>query len=194
MNNKCWRIVYQFLRFEFGVSPRNNYCSISLSAVVVLVYVVEYDEYPHILVRAKHLRLAGNDSGWNAGGNSNDNDYINNKDDYSNSDNYNDYNNNFNPNSNSNNSNSFNNTNNNSYNDSYGGGYFDDDDGGPDDGTPACEHGKRCVKLTARTGDNAGREFYKCSLPRDGGEQCDFFEWLDGEVRKQNAALYDFAA
>lgn len=59
------------------------------------------------------------------------------------------------------------------------GNWPEDDDGG----VPSCEHGQRCVKLTARTGDNAGREFYKCSLPRDGEEQCDFFQWLDGEVR-----------
>lgn len=51
-----------------------------------------------------------------------------------------------------------------------------------DDGEiPRCQHGKPCVKLTARTGENSGREFYKCSLPRDSGEQCDFFKWLDGD-------------
>lgn len=59
--------------------------------------------------------------------------------------------------------------------------YNNNDDGG--DGTPLCEHGERCVKLTSTSENNPGREFYKCPLPKNGGEQCGFFEWLDGEVR-----------
>lgn len=60
----------------------------------------------------------------------------------------------------------------------------EDDDGDNEGSSPRCEHGKACVKLTARTGDNAGREFYKCSLPRDGSDQCSFFQWVDGEASK----------
>lgn len=61
---------------------------------------------------------------------------------------------------------------------------FEGDDWDGDDEVPRCDHGKRCVKLAARNGDNAGREFYKCSLPRDSGEQCSFFQWLDGQVKE----------
>ncbi|CAM9139161.1 unnamed protein product [Ectocarpus sp. 13 AM-2016] len=60
-----------------------------------------------------------------------------------------------------------------------GNSYNDNDDGC--DGTPLCEHGERCVKLTSMSENNPGREFYKCPLPKNGGEQCGFFEWLDGE-------------
>lgn len=56
---------------------------------------------------------------------------------------------------------------------------------------PVCDHGKRCVKLAARNGDNAGREFYKCSLPRDSEEQCSFFQWLDGQVRSDQEMVVE---
>jgi hypothetical protein len=39
-------------------------------------------------------------------------------------------------------------------------------------------HNLPCRVLTANTSRNQGRQFYKCSLPE--GQQCDFFEWLDG--------------
>ena len=39
-------------------------------------------------------------------------------------------------------------------------------------------HGVACRVLTARSSANMGREFYKCSLPE--GQQCDFFQWADG--------------
>ncbi|CAM9169362.1 unnamed protein product, partial [Scytosiphon promiscuus] len=66
---------------------------------------------------------------------------------------------------------------------SHGGGNdgYDNLGGDADDGVPRCEHGERCVKLVSRSDNNPGREFYKCSLPKDGGDQCGFFEWLDGE-------------
>ncbi|CAM9115402.1 unnamed protein product, partial [Choristocarpus tenellus] len=58
---------------------------------------------------------------------------------------------------------------------------FDMIDGGGNGGDgPVCEHGFACVKLTSRTEENFGREFYKCSLPKDSGDQCEFFEWVDG--------------
>ena len=47
------------------------------------------------------------------------------------------------------------------------------------DGVPLCPgHNQPCNALTANTASNAGRQFYKCSLPE--GEQCDFFQWADG--------------
>ncbi|CAN0100849.1 unnamed protein product, partial [Pylaiella littoralis] len=62
-----------------------------------------------------------------------------------------------------------------------GGGYGGNDDDLDDEDVPRCEHGERCVKLTSSSEYNPGREFYKCSLPQNGGDQCDFFQWLDGE-------------
>jgi hypothetical protein len=47
------------------------------------------------------------------------------------------------------------------------------------EGVPLCPgHSRPCRTLTAGTANNAGRQFYKCSMPE--GEQCDFFEWADG--------------
>mmetsp|Transcript_9010 Transcript_9010/g.21950 ORF Transcript_9010/g.21950 Transcript_9010/m.21950 type:complete len:1376 (+) Transcript_9010:166-4293(+) len=64
------------------------------------------------------------------------------------------------------------------YNDG-GGGY---DNSGFDNNNGACPlcpgHNKPCAILTAQTATNAGRQFYKCSMPEN--EQCDFFEWADG--------------
>ncbi|KAL7568679.1 hypothetical protein ACA910_021677 [Epithemia clementina (nom. ined.)] len=46
-------------------------------------------------------------------------------------------------------------------------------------GVPLCPgHNVPCVVLTANTATNAGRQFYKCSLPED--QRCDFFQWVDG--------------
>eukprot|EP00978_Attheya_sp_CCMP212_P000213 scaffold409_cov47-Attheya_sp.AAC.2 len=39
-------------------------------------------------------------------------------------------------------------------------------------------HDAPCRTLTASTANNMGRQFYKCSMPE--GEQCDFFQWVDG--------------
>jgi len=63
------------------------------------------------------------------------------------------------------------------------GGYNDTSNGGGggsgSDGAPNCPgHNKPCMTLTAQTANNAGRQFYKCSMPEN--EQCDFFEWVDG--------------
>lgn len=68
------------------------------------------------------------------------------------------------------------------------------DDWDGDDEVPLCEHGKPCVKLAARNGDNAGREFYKCSLPRDSEEQCSFFQWLDGQVTSAQGRVIEYCA
>ena len=47
------------------------------------------------------------------------------------------------------------------------------------DSAPLCPgHNVPCRSLTASTSTNAGRQFYKCSLPED--QQCDFFQWQDG--------------
>ena len=44
---------------------------------------------------------------------------------------------------------------------------------------PLCPgHNQPCLVLTANTSANAGRQFYKCSLPDD--QKCDFFQWVDG--------------
>ena len=63
-----------------------------------------------------------------------------------------------------------------------GGGWndgFGDGGGGGNDSAPLCPgHGKPCRVLTAQTSTNAGRQFYKCSMPD--AEKCDFFEWVDG--------------
>jgi hypothetical protein len=49
---------------------------------------------------------------------------------------------------------------------------------------PLCPgHGLPCSSLTARSAANSGRRFYKCSLPE--GQQCDFFEWADGNQQQQ---------
>eukprot|EP01082_Thalassiosira_pseudonana_P003101 g2477.t1.1.5e174189 g2477 g2477.t1 contig12:204542-207964(-) len=75
----------------------------------------------------------------------------------------------------------------NNYNDnnsSYGGqqtdGFADNKSSmGGNEGAPLCPgHNVPCRELTAQTATNNGRQFYKCSLPE--GEQCDFFEWADG--------------
>ena len=48
-----------------------------------------------------------------------------------------------------------------------------------DASTPLCPgHQQPCRILIANTAANAGREFYKCSLPE--GQACDFFQWVDG--------------
>ncbi|XP_028613541.1 endonuclease 8-like 3 [Grammomys surdaster] len=46
-------------------------------------------------------------------------------------------------------------------------------------GSPLCKtHGRRCVlRVVRKEGENKGRQFYACSLPR--GAQCGFFEWAD---------------
>jgi hypothetical protein len=52
--------------------------------------------------------------------------------------------------------------------------------GGGGGGVPLCPgHSRPCRVLTAGTANNAGRQFYKCSMPD--GEQCDYFEWADGD-------------
>jgi len=46
-------------------------------------------------------------------------------------------------------------------------------------GSPLCPgHNEPCRICTATTASNMGRQFYVC--PRDQGDQCDFFEWVDG--------------
>ena len=50
---------------------------------------------------------------------------------------------------------------------------------------PKClGHNRPCRILTASTSTNAGRQFYKCSMPD--GDQCDFFEWADGQEGNWN--------
>ncbi|XP_031195668.1 endonuclease 8-like 3 [Mastomys coucha] len=46
-------------------------------------------------------------------------------------------------------------------------------------GSPRCKtHGRHCVlRVVRKDGENKGRQFYTCSLPR--GAQCGFFEWAD---------------
>lgn len=47
------------------------------------------------------------------------------------------------------------------------------------DGVPLCPgHNEPCLILTSNTATNSARQFYKCA--RTQGEQCDFFEWVDG--------------
>jgi hypothetical protein len=48
-------------------------------------------------------------------------------------------------------------------------------------------HNLPCRVLTANTSMNQGRQFYKCSLPE--GQQCDFFEWADGEDSRKTSGL-----
>nr|7OMK_A Chain A, Endonuclease 8-like 3 [Mus musculus] len=45
--------------------------------------------------------------------------------------------------------------------------------------SPLCKmHHRRCVlRVVRKDGENKGRQFYACSLPR--GAQCGFFEWAD---------------
>jgi DEAD/DEAH box helicase/GRF zinc finger len=44
---------------------------------------------------------------------------------------------------------------------------------------PLCPgHNLPCQVLTAKTAKNAGRPFYKCSMPTQ-DQQCEFFEWVD---------------
>lgn len=60
------------------------------------------------------------------------------------------------------------------------------------DGAPNCPgHGRPCRVLTASTATNSGRQFYKCSMPE--GEQCDYFEWVDGgdSGGNGNDGMYD---
>jgi hypothetical protein len=59
-------------------------------------------------------------------------------------------------------------------------------DSGSSNEAPLCPgHNLRCRALTARSAANAGRQFYKCSLPE--GQQCDFFEWADGNQESNTA-------
>jgi hypothetical protein len=60
------------------------------------------------------------------------------------------------------------------------------------DGAPNCPgHGRPCRVLIASTAANSGRQFYKCSMPE--GEQCDYFEWVDGGDGggNDNGGMYD---
>jgi hypothetical protein len=51
---------------------------------------------------------------------------------------------------------------------------------------PNCPgHHLPCRTLTARSEANHGRQFYKCSM-LDPGEQCDFFQWVDGLDNNNN--------
>ncbi|XP_032874647.1 endonuclease 8-like 3 isoform X1 [Amblyraja radiata] len=45
--------------------------------------------------------------------------------------------------------------------------------------TPHCKkHSRPCeLRVVRKEGDNKGRQFYTCSLPRD--HQCDYFQWAD---------------
>ncbi|XP_060699110.1 endonuclease 8-like 3 isoform X1 [Hemiscyllium ocellatum] len=45
--------------------------------------------------------------------------------------------------------------------------------------TPRCKkHSRPCaLRLVKKEGDNKGRQFYVCSLPRE--SQCDYFQWAD---------------
>jgi hypothetical protein len=64
----------------------------------------------------------------------------------------------------------------------YSGGSYNDRSSSSDSTAPLCPgHSEPCVKLTCRQGDNSGKQFYKCSRHQDSGEQCDFFEWADGD-------------
>ena len=74
--------------------------------------------------------------------------------------------------------------------------YFDDANTsyfpllGNTDSAPLCpEHQQPCRILTASTAANAGREFYKCSLPE--GQACDFFQWVDGMEGNLNSTFDD---
>ena len=48
-------------------------------------------------------------------------------------------------------------------------------------------HNLPCRVLTARSSANMGREFYKCALPE--GQQCDFFQWVDGNEGSWGSAI-----
>lgn len=39
--------------------------------------------------------------------------------------------------------------------------------------------GPAVVKKTQKPGENYGRRFYSCSIPRDDPSACNFFKWLD---------------
>ena len=55
---------------------------------------------------------------------------------------------------------------------------------------PLCPgHQQPCRLLIANTAANAGREFYKCSLPE--GQACDFFQWVDGMEGNLNSSCDD---
>ena len=56
--------------------------------------------------------------------------------------------------------------------------YFHDGNDAGSDAVVCPGHGVPCLKLTARSSANMGREFYKCALPDD--QKCDFFQWVDG--------------
>eukprot|EP00804_Cyclotella_cryptica_P004283 CCRYP_013482-RD/>CCRYP_013482-RD protein AED:0.03 eAED:0.03 QI:147/1/1/1/1/1/5/481/1228 len=82
-------------------------------------------------------------------------------------------------------SNSYNNNNTNgetfgkSYDNFHASNYSNHNNNDNDQDTPLCPgHNLPCRLLTAQTASNNGRQFYKCSLPD--GEQCDFFQWVDG--------------
>ena len=38
-----------------------------------------------------------------------------------------------------------------------------------------------CLVLTCRTGDNEGRQFYKCGKDREDPANCGLFKWADEE-------------
>ena len=56
---------------------------------------------------------------------------------------------------------------------------FGNDDGGGDGMQCFCK--ESCVVLTCRTGDNEGRQFYKCPKERDDPSNCGLFKWADEE-------------
>lgn len=73
-----------------------------------------------------------------------------------------------------------------------GGGRYHDIPNRTADGAPNCPgHSRPCRVLIASTATNSGRQFYKCSMPE--GEQCDFFEWVDGGDGggNGNGGMYD---
>uniref|UniRef100_H2ZSG9 Nei like DNA glycosylase 3 n=2 Tax=Latimeria chalumnae TaxID=7897 RepID=H2ZSG9_LATCH len=45
-------------------------------------------------------------------------------------------------------------------------------------GNPRCKHNRPCtLRVVRKDGENKGRQFFACSLPRE--IQCEFFEWAD---------------
>ena len=53
---------------------------------------------------------------------------------------------------------------------------------------PSCPgHNEPCRIATAQTEANRGRQFYTCSRPQ--GEQCDFFQWVDGMEGNLNGSI-----
>ncbi len=58
-------------------------------------------------------------------------------------------------------------------------------------GVPLCPgHNEPCRILTSNTSSNQGRQFYKCA--RSQAEQCDYFEWADGEGNQNGNGLHGF--